>query len=243
MAPAKVVQLGAPPNDTQLKTDAFAELNDSYAVTLAGNKVVVPREFDETDLKTGAVRPSWMLMRASDFHTWTAPFTITLQGSDSNQSRTYPISKLWIASDQRRQYAGIEFAPNRDLDGKYNLWRGFAVEPEEGDCSLYLNHLRDNVCQGNREHYDWLIGWMAQMVRQPEVKLGTSVVLIGEEGTGKTKVGQVLGSLFPEHYLMVAHSSHLTGTFNAHMAKCLLLHADESFWAGDKDAEGTLKIW
>ena len=33
----------------------------------------------------------------------------------------------------------------------------------------------------------------------------------------------------------------MTGQFNAHMASCLLLQADEAVWAGDKAAEGRLK--
>ena len=33
----------------------------------------------------------------------------------------------------------------------------------------------------------------------------------------------------------------MTGQFNAHMASCLLLQADEAIWAGDKAVEGRLK--
>ncbi len=60
-------------------------------------------------------------------------------------------------------------------------------------------------------------------------------------GSGKTKIGEVLGSLFPSHYFLVDDPRYLVGQFNAHMASCLLLQADEGFWAGDKAAEGRLK--
>lgn len=43
---------------------------------------------------------------------------------------------------QRREYAGLVFAPGRDVPGYFNLWRGFAVEPRPGDCSKFLAHLR-----------------------------------------------------------------------------------------------------
>jgi len=33
----------------------------------------------------------------------------------------------------------------------------------------------------------------------------------------------------------------LIGNFNAHLRNCLLLYADEAFWAGDKQGESTLK--
>ena len=60
-------------------------------------------------------------------------------------------------------------------------------------------------------------------------------------GVGKTKVGQVVGSLLGDHYALVSSPRYVTGQFNAHMKALLLLHADEAFWAGDKTAEGRLK--
>lgn len=36
-------------------------------------------------------------------------------------------------------------------------------------------------------------------------------------------------------------SRHLTGNFNAHLETAVLVFADEAFWAGDKQGEGTLK--
>src|SRR3954454_18375911 len=69
----------------------------------------------------------------------------------------------------------------------------------------------------------------------------TALVLRGGQGVGKTKVGQVFGSLLGDHYALVAESRYVTGQFNAHMMALILLHADEAFWAGDKTAEGNLK--
>src|SRR3954454_2834230 len=69
----------------------------------------------------------------------------------------------------------------------------------------------------------------------------TALVLRGGQGVGKTKVGQVFGSLLGDHYALVAESRYVTGQFNAHMMALILLHADEAFWAGDKTAEGKLK--
>jgi hypothetical protein len=82
---------------------------------------------------------------------------------------------------------------------------------------------------------------MAHIVQRPRERLGTAIVLRGRRGTGKSKVGEVLGSLFSSHYFQVDESRYITGQFNAHMASCLLLQADEAVWAGDKAAEGRLK--
>jgi len=156
-------------------------------------------------------------------------------------NKLVPVSKLWIASDQRRQYEGIVFAPGYDNPALYNLWQGFSVPPREGDCSRFLDHVRTNICQGSEELFRWVIAWCAQIVQHPDEKTGTSLVLIGAQGTGKTIFGQVLGSLFEDHYFPVAEPRYITGHFNSHMVGCLLLQADEAFWAGDRTAEGRIK--
>jgi hypothetical protein len=66
------------------------------------------------------------------------------------------------------------FAPNREVPNHFNLWRGFAVEPIAGDCSKFLAHLRDNVCRGDESLYRWVVGWFAQIVQQPDKKMGTA---------------------------------------------------------------------
>ena len=152
-----------------------------------------------------------------------------------------PLATHWMHHPQRRQYEGIVFAPGRDVPNHYNLWRGFAVVARPGDCSRFLAHLRDNVCCGDEELYKWVVGWFANIFQHPEQKMGTSLVLRGKMGTGKTKVGEVFGSLLGTHYVTVSDPRYVTGRFNSHLASCLLLHCDEAFWAGDRAAEGKLK--
>ena len=81
----------------------------------------------------------------------------------------------------------------------------------------------------------------AHMVQRPRERLGVALVMRGAMGSGKTKVGEVFGSLCPRHYFLVDDPRYVVGQFNAHMASCLLLQADEAVWAGDKAAEGRLK--
>jgi hypothetical protein len=71
-----------------------------------------------------------------------------------------------------------------------------------------------------------VVGWFAQIVQQPDKKLGISLVIRGRQGTGKTKVGQVFGSLLGPHYVSVSGPRYITGRLHWHMTQCLLLHAD-----------------
>jgi len=147
----------------------------------------------------------------------------------------------WVQHPDHRKYQGLTFLPGSNSDGYYNLWQGFSVEPKEGDCSLYLAHLKDNICRGNVEHYDYLLAWLADGMQRPMNRPGTAIVFRGRTGTGKGVMATHYGRLFGQHFLHLTHSRHLLGHFNAHLAAALLVYVDEGFWAGDKSSEGVLK--
>jgi hypothetical protein len=207
---------------------AVAELNEKYAFVIAGDRAAVLEEI-ETDLRRFRLLP-------------VSTFKLALENRTVEAGeKPVKLAKYWLEHPRRRQYEDIVFAPGRDVPSVYNLWRGFAVEPRAGDCSKFLAHLRDNVCGRNEDHYRWVVAWFADIVQNPARKSGTSLVLRGRQGVGKTIVGQIVGSLLGQHYVLVADPRYVTGRFNSHLVDCLLLHADEGFWAGDRAAEGKLK--
>jgi hypothetical protein len=204
----------------------IARLNKTFALVIVGDKTAIMKN----------VGSDISFLTVSAFELWHANKHVV------RNNRTMPLGKYWLTHSQRRQYEGITFSPRVPAPpGYFNLWRGFSVEPKPGDCSKFLAHIKDNVCSGKEDYYKWVIGWFAQMVQQPDRKMETSLVLRGKQGTGKTKVGKVFGSLFNPHYVAVSDPRYITGRFNSHLVSCLLLHADEAFWAGDHAAEGKLK--
>jgi hypothetical protein len=203
-----------------------ARINERHALVIVGDKCVI--------LKTTDAGIKFLTLSA--FDQWHANEFV-----HDSKNNNVPLAKYWTHHPQRRQYEGIVFAPGRDVPNHFNLWRGFVVKPRPGDCSRFLAHLRDNVCRGDEELYKWVIGWFANIFQHPEQKMGTSLVLRGKMGTGKTKVGEVFGSLLGRHYVPVSDQRYVTGRFNSHLVSCLLLHCDKAFWAGDRAAEGKLK--
>lgn len=153
-----------------------------------------------------------------------------------------PLGKYWLDHPMRRQYDTIKFMPNGDKEGVYNLWRGFNVEPRPGNCELYLKHIKDNICVGNEDYYNYLINWMARVVQQPATAGEVAIVLRGGKGTGKGVFARTFGRLFGRHHVHVANAKHLVGQFNAHLKDCVSLFADEAFFAGDKQHESVLKM-
>ena len=211
----------------EIATDPHvAQLNENYALVIVGDKSAI--------LKTTDNGIKFLTLRA--FAQWLANRYV-----DHSENERVPLATHWMHHPQRRQYEGMIFAPGRDVPNHYNLWRGSAVVPRPGDCSRILAHLRDNVCCGNEELGKWVVGWFANIFQHPEQKMGTSLMLRGKMGIGKTKVGEVFGSLLGTHYVTVSDPRYVTGRFNSHLLSCLLLHCDEAFWAGDRAAEGKLK--
>jgi hypothetical protein len=165
--------------------------------------------------------------------------TGTTKGGDPTYTAA---GKWWLEHSMRRQFETMVFAPGREVPEAYNLWQGFACDALPGDAHQpFLDHLRDNVCQGDENHFLYLIRWMARAVQKPGEQGHVAVVLRGGRGTGKGTVAQIFGSLWGRHFLHISSAKHLVGQFNAHLRDCVFLFADEAFYAGDKQHESTLK--
>ena len=237
----------APPATARPMGFDVAEINDSYALAIWGGKAVVVNE-----QPAGPVNDRVRVMSLDALQSWFGNRFTEIVGSDG-KIKTVSWGKAWHSHPRRRSYAGVEFFPNPDgaagTPGYMNFWRGFAVtpaavEPERAAGSAYKtfrDHVLNNVCAGDASIFKYVFGWMAHIVQKPRERLGTAIVLRGLRGTGKSKVGEVLGSLIASHYFQVDEARYITGQFNAHMMGCLLLQADEAVWAGDKAAEGRLK--
>lgn len=152
-----------------------------------------------------------------------------------------PVGKWWLEQPKRRQYETMVFAPGRDVPDAFNLWQGFACDARPGDCGLYLEHLRNIICDGDETCFEYLLSWMARAVQQPGEPGETAVVMRGRQGTGKGVAVQNFGALFGRHFVPVTDAKHLVGSFNAHLRDCVLLFGDEAFYAGDKKHTATLK--
>jgi hypothetical protein len=136
----------------------------------------------------------------------------------------------------------MAFMPQGDKPGVYNLWRGFNVEPIPGDCSLYIDHIKNEMCGGSEVLFDYVIKWMARAVQNPASPGEVAIVVRGGKGTGKGSFAKHFGRLFGRHYLQIANPSHLVGNFNSHLRDVILLFSDEAFYAGDKKHESVLKM-
>jgi hypothetical protein len=148
----------------------------------------------------------------------------------------------WLEHRHRNQYREVVFLPNVITPSKTrNLWRGFAYDPKKGDCSLYLAHVRDNICLGDRVKYRYTIGWMANAVRNPGEQGHVALVVQGKKGVGKNVFAEGFSTLWGSHGIVVMGDHAVTSNFNAHLRDKCVLVADEVFFAGDPRQDRVLK--
>jgi hypothetical protein len=215
-------------------------LNREYALVVMGSKAVVLKE--QTNGPFGDRR---RFISLEAFRALLANRFTEIRTADS-KVKAITWAQAWMQHPDRRQYQGVEFFPNPDGElgtpGYFNLWCGFAVAPSEhGTWHIFRDHLINNVCDGDAALFDWVFGLIAHIVQRPRERIGTALVLRGGMGVGKSKVGEVIGALFPAHYFPVDDPRYITGHFNAFQSAALLVQCEEAFWAGDKGAEGRIK--
>lgn len=227
--------------------DELMEMNDRFSViTNVSGKCRVLTETEETVGRLVRSRIHYMSFEdiRNAFCNRLVEVGTTKDKSTGKEVPNYmQLGKWWLLHPRRRQYDTVVFEPNREVPGAYNLWRGFAFEavPDVAACQPYLDHVRDVICSGEQDHYEYLLKWMATAVQYPAQPGHVAVVLRGGQGTGKGSFVNHFGALWGRHYLAVQNSEHLFGRFNAHLIDCCLLFADEAFWAGNKKHEGQLK--
>lgn len=139
---------------------------------------------------------------------------------------------------------GVVFLPASTAPASYfNTWRGLSVKPVSNDALLNRihYHLREVVCAGHDDLYDYAMKWIAYTFQHPDKPAGAALVLRGEKGSGKGTLGHFLKSIWGNHGLHITNAKHLVGNFNGHLNDVCFLFADEAFFSGDKQHEGVLK--
>jgi hypothetical protein len=195
------------------------KLNKEHAIVKVGGKCVILNEEPHAT-------ENWKTTSFSS----RADFLLQYQNRRERiKGKWVPIAKEWLGHPQRRQYRGIDFAPPPKVlrNDYYNLWQGFAVKPKPGDCSLFLQLVLEVAAQNDPGLNRYILGQMAQAVQQPANRNGISLVFTGKQGTGKSVLLTLYGSLWGVHFFHARDWRQLTGNFNAHLKNISLLFADE----------------
>lgn len=209
------------------------EYNDRFAVVSIEGKFRIA----DTDVFPG--EPPTFYMK-DDF--------LNIMGTDmsdvcNDAGKPIPKARVWLANARRRTYRNVDFVPGAEESDILNLWTGWGVQPSaEGSCQAWLGLLHNVVCGGNEMLTNWMLHWLANIVREPTEKSLTAPVIIGVEGAGKSLMlsyfGQILGR---RGYTVITNEEHVYGRFNKHLATTLLLHSEEALYGGEKKHAGIIR--
>jgi hypothetical protein len=168
--------------------------------------------------------------------------------------RVTVVAILFNTSMIQRVY-GLTFDPStteRVVETKQgimiNQWRGFAVEPSpqsvtNSEMEPFIDYVHSILAAGNETLGEWIIDWCADLIQDPSNKPGTSLVLVGAHGAGKTFLGeQVLGKIIgPSHYVQINSIETLTSKFNVIAENKIFLQCDEAMHSHQKEVAAKLK--
>jgi putative DNA primase/helicase len=121
------------------------------------------------------------------------------------------LNKIWLKWGQRRNVDVICYEPGKDkictikhnnIDAQgYNTWSGWAVQPIEGDVTLFkklIDHLFSATITEGAKH--WFMQWLAYPIQNPGFKMTSAVLLHGNlHGTGKSSVGEAMKVLYGDN--------------------------------------------
>ena len=220
----KMIELSLTPEERVLR-----EFNKKYAIVRTSTThVLLQRSETAFELDT----------RSSFKHFHENDFFINSEGKSKNKAT------FWLKHPLRRTFENIVFDPMRpgDYGQNFNIFKGFAVLPHQGDCTLYWQHVKEVICSNHEPSYQYVRKWMACVVQKPML-LATALVLRGLQGTGKNRFVECFGRLFGPYFLTVTSLEHITGKFNSHLKYAYLVHANEAVWGGSQKEIGALKAF
>ncbi|SLN76521.1 DUF5906 domain-containing protein [Roseisalinus antarcticus] len=187
----------------------------------------------------------WALMNVNG----KVEFLNTTSGDVSNTDSFYLLTKpdegvrnRWLSSPRRRQFNGYTFAAPEYEGDKWNLFRGWPVEPTNGDASLFEKYVVEMLCYGDQELAHWVMTFIADAIQQPwSPRPGAGLALRGPQGSGKSFLGKCVKAALGNLALEVTNSDRVTQQFNDMLVGKTALLCEEAFFTGSPQQQLMLK--
>ncbi len=107
-----------------------------------------------------------------------------------------------------------------------NLFSGWQMKPRKGACIQILT-LLSHLCNGVEAMETWIARWLAYPLRNRGAKMETSIIMHGDEGSGKNFFFEKVVKAIYGEYGYVIGNAQLESNFNDWASMKLFLVADE----------------
>lgn len=202
-----------------------------------------------TQFGNGEVRLFKVSSKDVEYGNLSAPYHVVSNDGRSYQRKEKNLWALWKGSLTRNTCEqGVTFAPDSTPPKGYmNLWGGWGTDWRKGkkgtnELKAILWHCENVLCSGNKDEFNYLMDWCADIVQNPSKAPSVAVVIQGiERGTGKSTLAYVLSTICGSHCAKVSNQEHFTGKFNSHLSTSILTWVEESFFAGNHEIANRIR--
>ncbi len=138
--------------------------------------------------------------------------------------------KMWLNNADRRivDRDKVVFDPTLTADPAttVNLFDGFKMTPKAGACDQIIELVKF-LCNNDAQVLAWVLRWLAYPLQHPGAKMKTSIIVHGDEGSGKNLFFEnVMKAIYGE-YGGVIGNAQIEAPFNEWASKKLFMVADE----------------
>ncbi|MCM1513336.1 MAG: DUF5906 domain-containing protein, partial [Oxalobacter formigenes] len=107
-----------------------------------------------------------------------------------------------------------------------NLFHGWTVKPKKGPCRQIIS-LLEHLCNDDEKLVQWILKWIAYPLKNPGAKMRTSILMHGEEGSGKNLFWETIVSGMYGCYACAVGNDEIESQYNEWVSKKLFIVADE----------------
>lgn len=228
-------QLPEAPPEIGTTQEAIDWVNKTYFKSIIMGKFKIVREKPDGTID---------IMDKKDFINNHEEYRVFITNAENGTTKSTPISELWLKSKAARKYEhGLTFDPSHvgHYGGIYNLWKGWRIKPIAGDITLWRTYVKEVMCSGHEENFNFLDALVSQMFREPHLKPGVTVVIRGDEGVGKSFFIERLCDLAAPYFFKTSNPAYVFGDHNGQLKHVIPLHLEEAVWPGGKKTESLLK--
>jgi len=215
--------------------NAVMKMNERFMATTQGGPAIITIEKD----RDGNAR--YVRTTSGDFKGIVAANLPQIMVGD----KFVPAADYWLKSRYRREGEMVMEYPGQEQQGDINIYQGFAIKPVPclpEEIQFFLDHTLNVICDGNREHYEFLLDMLAYKLQNPLDLLGIALVLAGREGTGKSSFGEIFRLIIgPNHATKVSTRDGLLGTYSGGIADKVLVCGEEAVFSAHKSEAERLK--
>ena len=221
-------------------TSALSEM-DLRVLELNGEVAWLEGEEKIMAIKTGEI------MRKDSFVTGSSFSALKVPVSDGKKIRMASVAQTWLSHSMARRYANTLFLPGgsevvRGDDGRtyLNSWR--EQRCEEGDVTPWLELTHRLFTDTLGADWNWPVKLLAYKAQNPTRKIPLAIMMIGEQGSGKSLWAALARAAFGE-FGNSRNGKDLGQDWNGFLEKCLLLTIDDVHGRQVRANIETLRTW